>query len=94
MVNSSNISPLASTSPSLNDAFAEPETAFWLTSSITPQADVILVTLSIRIISPSVLCAEKRSATIASVRRISQTAIPFFSRVSVLICSPVFTLTA
>ena len=36
----------------------------------------------------------KFSATIASVRRISQTAIPFFSRVSVLIYSPVFTLTA
>ena len=60
-------------------------------SVTTPQAEVILVTRSIKISSPSVLCAANVSATILSANAISQTAISFLCKEDTSFFSPVLT---
>ena len=61
------------------------------TSSTTPQADVISVTRSIKINSPSVLWFLNLSQTILSENAILTTAISFFLSLSAGFSSPVFT---
>jgi len=63
------------------------------TVSSTPQAEVIWLTRSIKIISPKVLCFLNSSRTTFSASSISQSAISFFSMDSAGRCSPVFTST-
>ena len=57
---------------------------------MVPQAEVMLVTLSISISSPSALCLSNLSKTIFSARAISHSASSFFLSLEALMCSPVF----